>query len=617
MPKVELFTKETVIFMNKKTTNSLVAVLNIISIVAYFIFFYSTSYLMSSIMTGETGGKSVYNSIIIDTLLNKIHIILTLMFCGIGIINIIGAIQNKENKKIAFWQLVFGIDYLYTGLNIAISFTDIDEDITDWISRIIFSIVPIILAFINFIKIRKNRPKVIQIISYIVVIILSVLSLLEIISTYWQIIAVVMQLIYIHYQEKDIVESKSRRVINILLYYILQLILAIGFLGMVLSSLVITKINETKWKNELEELYNNISTIQGVTNEELYIPVEKNYKYGFINEKGQEKIPCEYDRVSFFKEVETNNSKFYVALAKKDAKFYILSKSNDVLVIDNALGEYLQTTYEHMDETWTGTLKTYGDNRVGYLNVFDFIFSAINVQKEVKINTQMIYLNNDIKEISLTERNSKYYYNNENYSMLIEHIYDSSEEEEDYYNNYREDDYYNEDMDDSSLYETKYKVTISKSNGEIQSSIVHLPGIEEDEEQSTLETFTNGYFEFKNEDGTRRGWYNYKGNQVSVPSKYKITDIKEDKVILQLDNYDEENYDENKKIELNFIILDMTGKILLETTALDIYDNMYLVKNNNKKMVLLDKDLNAITKEYDKIITNGSMDISANHCSYY
>lgn len=605
--------------MNSKKTNHLVAVLNIISIVAFYIFAFSAKYLMSSIMLGGNCGKSIYNSFIIDTLLNNIQIILPIMYSGIGIVNIICAIQNKENKKICFWQLVFGIYYLFNSLSIVIYLTDIDEDIVDWGNRIIISAIPIILAIINFIRIRKNKPKVIQVISYIAVIILSILSLLDIIDTYWQIIAVVMQLIYIHFQDKNIEESKAKNIINIILYYIFQLVLTVGFLGIVLASLIITKVNDNKCNSELEKLYNNISNMQGVTNKEIYIPAERNYKYGFINEKGQEKIPCEYDRVSYFNEVEINNRTYYIALAKKDTKFYILSKSNDVLVINNALEEYFQTMYEYFGETITESMNKDGNYRLGYLHAFEFLFQAFNAKEEIGSTQQTVKVNTDSKENSLTERNSKYYYNNQNYSMLIEHIYDGSEEEEDYYNKYSDDDYYydkEEDMYYISSYEPKYKVTISKLNGEIQSSIVFLPGIDEDE--STLETFTNGYIEFENEDGTRKGWYDYNGNQVSIPSNYTIKDIKDDKIMLQVDNdYDDENYDENKKFELNFIIIDMNGKTLLQTTALDIYDNMYLVKNNNKKMVLLDKDLNVISDEYDKIITTIQMDISANYSSYY
>ena len=604
--------------MNKKRTNYVVAILNIISIVAFYILAFSTTYLMSSIMSGETGGKSIYNSLIIETLLNNIQVILTLMYSGIGIINIICAIQNKQNKKLCFWQLVFGIYYLYIGLGLVISFTDIDKDITDCISLIIFNIIPIILAIINLVRIRKNKPKIIQIISYIAVIILSILNLLEIIGAYWQIIAVVMQLIYIHYQEKNIEERKSRKIINILLYYILQLILAVGFLVMVLSSLLITKVNEIKWKSELEELYNNISTMQGVANKEICIPVENNYKYGFINEKGQEKIPCEYDRVSFFDEVEINNRTFYIALAKKDTKFYVLTKSNDILVIDNNLEKYLQAIYDHWDKTIIKNMNQDVDYRSGYVWSFESIFKIINTQKEITLNQQTLESNKDKKEISLLEQNLNYYYNNKNYSMLIEPIYDDFEEREDYYNNYS-NDYYDEEDEYSyysSSYETKYKVTISKSNGEIQSSIVLLPGI--DEEEATLETFTNGCIEFENEAGTIRGWYDENGDQILIPSSYTIQDIKDDKIILQVNNnYYYESYDENAKLEPNFIILDITGNTLLQTTALDIYDNTYLVKNNNKKMVLLDKDLNVMSKQYDKIITTMSIDIAANYSSHY
>ena len=56
--------------MNRKRTNRFVAILNIVSIAAFYLFAFSAKYLMSSIMTGgEDGGRSAYNSFIIDTLL--------------------------------------------------------------------------------------------------------------------------------------------------------------------------------------------------------------------------------------------------------------------------------------------------------------------------------------------------------------------------------------------------------------------------------------------------------------------------------------------------------------------------------------------------------------------
>ena len=152
---------------------------------------------------------------------------------------------------------------------------------------------------------------------------------------------------------------------------------------------------------------------------------------------------------------------------------------------------------------------------------------------------------------------------------------------------------------------------------------MYLPGIDED--NSSLETFTNGFIEFKSEDEEHVGWYDDNGNQVTIPGYYEIRDIKDNKIILRVDNNDEEEeeydedegYDGNQQYEMNFIIIDMTGKTLLQTSALDIYSNMYLVKNSNKKMVLMDKNLKVISNEYDKIITTVQMDISANYSSYY
>ena len=109
-----------------------------------------------------------------------------------------------------------------------------------------------------------------------------------------------MQFIYIHYQEKDIVESKERKCVNIILYYVIQLILVLIFAFIVLYSLIATKIYEWNWEKDLEDLQSKILTMEGVTNNRQYIPVEKDYKYGFIDTNGEEKIQCEYDRITFF-----------------------------------------------------------------------------------------------------------------------------------------------------------------------------------------------------------------------------------------------------------------------------------------------------------------------------
>lgn len=589
--------------MNSKRTNRLVAILNVIAIATFYLLSFSEKYLLSSMLTGYGVAKSIFNSLLIDTLLNNLQIIMAVVYSGIGILNIICAIQNKEKKKIFFWQLVFGFYEIWNA--IILIFALQDYEFIEWGEKILFGIIPIIFAIINFIFIKKNKPKVIQIISYFGVIVLSILYIFDVIGVYWNIISVLMQLIYIHYQEKNIEESKSTKITNIILYYILQIILVVSFLGIILTSLCITKVNDSKWEKELINLYNDIENLQGAKTKEIYIPVEKNYKYGFVDSKGQEKIKCQYDRVSYFNQVEINNELYYIALAKKDNKFYIISKTNNNFIISGNLEKYLQTIDEHLEKTMTKSINKQEDYGKGYLQIFEFLFQ-VSTKGEKELTQQTIEKSNITNTITLNEKSAKYYYNNTNFSMIIEPINDDMNN----YDKYNYENYYNEDENTSYLSSsnTKHKVTIYKTNGEYETSIIYLPGF--NEYNGTLDIFLNGYIEFKDEENEKNGWFDDKGNKITVPNTYTIYDIKDNKAILEVYNIDE-------NAEFYYIIIDMTGKILLQTNAIDVYDDMYLVKNENNKMVLLDKDLNVISNEYDKIISTMEIDLSGEHSSYY
>lgn len=78
-------------------------------------------------------------------------------------------------------------------------------------------------------------------------------------------------------------------------------------------------------------------------------------------------------------------------------------------------------------------------------------------------------------------------------------------------------------------------------------------------------------------------------------------------IIVRL-NDDEEN--------MNYFILDKSGQLLLKIDALMIIDDMYLIKNEDKKMSLYDKNLNEISERYDKIIPNDDIDVSKGFSSY-
>ena len=189
--------------MNKKRTNYIIAISNVLLIISV----YANIYI--GIIYGSSGVKSIYNSFILDTFIGNAQLI-KIVICSItGILNIVAGVQNRKNKKICFWQLIFGIYEII--LAIVITANPIITTSRN-IEIAVCAVIPIILALRNIIFIKKNKPKVIQIISYVVTIIISILVIFDIIDVYWDIICVIMQFVYVHNQEKHIQESKSRKI---------------------------------------------------------------------------------------------------------------------------------------------------------------------------------------------------------------------------------------------------------------------------------------------------------------------------------------------------------------------------------------------------------------------
>ncbi len=577
--------------MNNKKTNYVIATIDCIAIISFYILYFTQNYLVNSMMTGPDGSRNVYGNFVIDCLLLNIKTVMIVFTLGIAIPNIISAIQNIKDKRLSFWQFVFGIIEIVSAIELLIpsNITIIEE----WINRIMFVVIPIVLMIRNIILLKKNKPTRMSLISYILVIIIAIIEIFGLFGagTCWLIMSIIMQFIYIHNQEKCIVESNKRKIFNAILYYIIQTLVAGIFLFMIIYSLMVVKINEIRLEKQISKLYNDITTLKEITNKEDYIPVENNKKYGFINQEGKEVISCDYDRVTYFNEIEINNNTCYIALAKKDNQFYILSKGNDKIGINGVLRKQLQA----MDKYWNDGIiemqNKYGNYRNGYLTSFESFLRFLFEQKEVVVKEQTLEVINTNNEIYLEEDSSKYYYDNDNYTMQIEPVSNDTEDSE------------------------KYNVTIIKSDGEKVSSIVYLP--EFNEEDATIATFSNGYIEFESEDHTKIGWYDDDGNKTTISSNYLIVDIKDDKIILQVLDDEDEKSDANRKSELYFVVIDTSGKTLLQTTALDIYDNMYLVKNKDKKMVLVDEDFKRISNEYDRIITNKQADMLPEYSFYY
>ena len=269
--------------MNKKRTNYFIIILNFLAILSIYILFNTYDFLNYSMLRGPIV-KSIYDSNIIELLMKDTTLIVIIVCTIMGLLNIFCAIQNRKNKKVLFWQLMLGTYEMIWAVITAINPLDNELRV---IKIMMCSIIPLMFALRNIILIKKNKPKKIQIISYIAIIVMSILVLLNIIDIYWDIICIIMLVIYIHYQENDIKESKTRKIINIILYYIIQMIVSIGLLFLVVASLIITKINHDNLINQISDILDSIVNLQGAKKEEVYFVVENNLNYGFINKKGE------------------------------------------------------------------------------------------------------------------------------------------------------------------------------------------------------------------------------------------------------------------------------------------------------------------------------------------
>ncbi len=585
--------------MNRKRTNRLILIFNVLLLINYLLMGFTSNFLGKNMFPTSEGSKSLSNSFIVEFLFNYSDTIFIIAFIVVAVLNIISAIQNKKDTKISFWQSIFAILCLLPPLKVLLEVADID--IIDISSTILFGILPIILAIYNIVLIRKNKPRLVQVISYLVVIILSVLYLLNIIPAYhWYVIAIIMQIIYVHCQAKTIKESPSRTIVNIILYYIIQAILVGGLFILIISGLLIAQISNSKLEGAVSILYNNLEKLDGVTNNELYIPVEKDNKYGFINEAGEEKISCQYDKVSYFNEVFANNTSYYIALAKKENSYYIISKTNKYLPINGDLEKFITYFDNNFANATVESFNTNGDYNNASLEAFNTAFQILTYNPLAKKNSPLYIKQTletaDNKSVPMTYDGTNYIYKSTNYTMTITPLSDQL-------------DYADEYSSVSDMYANlKYSVSVKKSNGETETSIVNLPGIYKSELK--INTFSNGSIEYESEDGLTVGWYDKDGNQTSVSSDYIIEDIKDNFIILQSNTID------TQSSEFNYTIIDFSGNILLQSNAIDIYQNTFLVKNNNNKMVLLDSSLNTISNEYDKIITNTQIDISPDFSSY-
>ena len=375
---------------------------------------------------------------------------------------------------------------------------------------------------------------------------LTEVQLLEFIPIITSIIIIILQIIFICHRkqtEDNIQLNKNRNILNRTLNIIILLLVVVAFIINSVFAFMYIKEN-----NELIKYRENISDkIASNFIEESsasYFAICENYKWGYIDDTGKVVVPCIYDSVTpQFYYINAIGLRYYpVGMVSRNNEYFLISPNGETINLGKKPAKWFENEYTEPIFRIFALFSSffYGD------------MSRYETDNVTPITLNLVELN----------RNEVLY---DNGKVSIKFTYNT-------------DDKYFDDI---------YDITVTKQNGEVykyEYEYIPIYG-------SEIYLYSDMYIPFYNE--STQGWYDLEGNKFFVNKNYGILDIKNNIAVL-------------KDLRINKVIfLDLlTNQTKLTVNGVKICESGYIVKLENNKYVLLDFNLNVLTKEYDCIYAN-------------
>ncbi len=564
--------------MNRKHFNSLISILNIFTLILIIVI-----YIFQNIVSKADSlivMTVAYDDFIYNLFVNNYYIKLLIAFwLIIAVVNFICAIQNKKDKKLFFWYLIFSIDnFVLVCIAIILDNPDIGDIIgNDYklFQKIVYVFLPILLAIKDILDNKKNNNlKRINIIFDIVVIIYAILILVfRFPADVWTLLAIVMQFVYIKRQDENFTE-KERIIGFICTAFSLIVIIVMSVINIIVIVKSFSYYNENK--NYIDNLKKELISLNPKIVNEEYIPVCRDGKWGYLNELGEEVIECKYDDcTSSFYEFYINNKLYQIAIIKNDDNYYLITKDKKEVNLGNKILPYSDQ-------------KIYKER----LNFSSEIEDAQKSRNEINLDTSYLtfyimdekYIENNDEEntneinFEFDENyNEIYYGDNFRINKILEPDYDGWNE----YVDSIGDAWYDERFENYEL--TEEYVEVVKESGDKTYNF----------ECIDKEFYDDGYIPFFNLFRQIQGYYDQNGDRFEISGKYQILEVRNDNILLK-------NYETNSEFS-KILFIDNSGNIKLEAKEVEILDKGYLIKNENEEIIYLDDNLNQITEPYDCI----------------
>lgn len=414
-------------------------------------------------------------------------------------------------------------------------------------------ILMIVVALFNFVTLIFNCKDKIFLFSYVLAILSSSFYFLD--FNYIGVLYILSALlIEIQVLRENVIFTNST-------IYIVCVSVVIVAIGIVAVNLITYKDRveeivkqEAKGYIEYQESYfKNISVLD--EDAEFYINVKRDGKWGYVNSNGDVRIDFEYDYASPFVKISKYDKNFDIALVcKDDVSSIILKNKRNVMTFKNDISvDDYNAQFEKLKNLYIDTFKQTGD-----------IESNINLVDTSNMNT-----------IDAYEGFSYRYPFNDEYDIYITVS----------------------QIGGKNRYEF-----LKKDNPNVKVSI-DCDNLKFDEKH--LYVFSNGYLPFYKTSENIQGWYTKETKRVEINGNIQILDFFDENILMK-------DYDSGTLYFAN----EDGNRISPIYKDIFILNDMYIVKNEENKYIIIDKQFNKVLDiEYDymnPILLNNGILICAN-----
>lgn len=414
-------------------------------------------------------------------------------------------------------------------------------------------ILMIVVALFNFVTLIFNCKDKVFLFSYVLAILSSCFYFLD--FNYIGVLYILAALlIEIQVLRENVIFTNS----TIYIVCVSVVIVAIGIAAVNLLTYKdrVEKIvkQEAKGYVEYQESYfKNISVLD--EDAEFYINVKRDGKWGYVNSNGDVKIDFEYDYASPFITISKYDKNFDIALVcKDDVSSIILKNKRNVMTFKNEISiDDYDAQFQKLKDLYVDTFKQTDD---------------------IENNINLVDTSN-MKSIDAYEGFSYRYPFNDEYDIYITVS----------------------QIGGKNRYEF-----LKKDNPNVKVSI-DCDNLKFDEKH--LYVFSNGYLPFYKTSENIQGWYTKETKRVEINGNIQILDFFDENILMK-------DYDSGTLYFAN----EDGNRISPIYKDIFILNDMYIVKNEENKYIIIDKQFNKVLDiEYDymnPILLNNGILICAN-----